>query len=136
MSESGDGVLRADENQGLVAMRSQELAAREQELKLRLQELPLRKSENENNHAQAMRSIEAQEAFDQRLHQFSMDRNEKYFAFWVTFSALASAVFVVMVFLVPSSSRIEIITLVLTHLFVGLGGFGGGSLYFSRRKNN
>ena len=63
-------------------MRSQELAAREQELKLRLQELPLRKSENENNHAQAMRSIEAQEAFDQRLHQFSMDRNKKRFVFF------------------------------------------------------
>ena len=136
MSESGDGVLRADENQELIAIRSQELAAREQDLKLRLQELPLRKSENENNHAQAMRSIEAQEASDQRFHQFSMDRNKKRFVFFLAFSALASVVFSLMVFLVPPSSRIEIITLVLTHLFVGLGGFGGGGLYFSRRKND
>ena len=136
MSESGDGVLRADENQGLIAIRSQELAAREQDLKLRLQELPLRKSENENNHAQAMRSIEAQEASDQRFHQFSMDRNKKHFAFLLAFSVLAAVVFLVMIFFVPSSSRIEIITLVLTHLFVGLGGFGGGALYFLRRKNN
>ena len=136
MSESGDDVLRADENQGLQEMRSQELAAREQELKLRLQELPLRKSENENNHAQAMRSIEAQEAFEQRVHQLSMDRNKKQFVFFLAFSVLASVVFSLMVFLVPPDSRIEIITLTLTHLFVGLGGFGGGSLYFSRRKND